>query len=292
MQAATARAAGLGALQRAAIAGAALALCGCVSSRVLREPAVAEPSRLGWTVAAPDGPSLTLRQLIVTNNAGTWVKDALWDEYAIEVHNPGATPLELQSLRLYSAHLPPQAPAASRELLEAATARNMGILEGAGILVGVGVVAPLALVATAGGGSSMAAGTLAAAAAANLMVVGLIAGGSYVISKAAVEKNDREYIDAELDRRAIALPGPLPAGATVTGSAFFAVTPQPTRLVLELRDARGPLTLELDLTPLEALDLVPKEDLVRPARRAKAPARPGDKPHNPWACARCGTGED
>lgn len=291
MQTATTRAAGRPVATIAGIAGMTLALCGCVSSRVYREPLPDEPSRLGWTVGDRDGASFSLRQLIVTNIAGTWVRDALWDEYVVEFHNGGDTPVELAALRLDSQHLPEQGPLASREMLEAATAQNMGVLKGAGIVVGVGVVAPLALVATAGGGTSMTAGTLAAAAAANLMVVGLIAGGSYVISKAAVQKSDRAYMDDELARRAIVLPRTLSAGATVSGSAFFAVTPQPTALTLMLRDAGGARELVLDLTPLASLDLVPLEKPIK-AHKPKPPPKvyaEGEVPprHDPWACGRC-----
>jgi len=295
MQSATTRTAGRRIATIAGIAFLPLALCGCVHSRVLRQPAAEEPSRLGWSVETPDGASLTLRQLIVTNNSGTWVEDALWDEYVVEIRNDGDVAIQLQSLRLESAHLPPQQPLASRELLETATAENMGVLKGAGIVVGVGVVAPLALVATAGGGAGMTAGTLAAAAVANLMVVGLIAGGTYVISKAAVQKKDRAYMDEELLRRSIVLPGSVPAGSSVSGSAFFPVTPQPTALVLELRDGGGTRELALDLTALESLDLVPKEKLGKQPRPKPPPKAPpkvyaeGEVPpkHNPWACGRC-----
>jgi hypothetical protein len=292
MQSATTRTAGRRIATIAGIAFLPLALCGCVHSRVVRQPAAEEPSHLGWSVDAPDGASLTLRQLIVTNNSGTWVEDALWDEYVVEIRNDGDVAIQLQSLRLESAHLPPQQPLASRELLETATAENMGVLKGAGIVVGVGVVAPLALVATAGGGAGMTAGTLAAAAVANLMVVGLIAGGTYVISKAAVQNSDRNYMDDELARRAIMLPRTLPAGSTISGSAFFAVTPQPTALTLDLRDAGGTRQLVLDLTPLESLALVPLEKPIK-APKPKPPPKKvyaeGEVPpkHNPWACGRC-----
>lgn len=294
MQTAIVRAAGCRIAIVTGIAAIVLALGGCAGSRVYREPLPDEPSRLGWTAGDGDGVGFTLRQLIVTNNAGTWVRDALWDEYVIEFHNGSEVPVELAALRLDSLHLPPQEPLASRKLLEAATAENMSALKGAGIVVGVGVVAPLALVATAGGGSGMTAGTLAAAAAANLMVVGLIAGGTYVISKAATQKSDRSYMDDELARRAIVLPRTLAPGSTLSGSAFFAVTPRPTALTLELRDAGGTRQLVLDLTPLESLDLVPLEK-PRKAPKPKPPPRKvyaeGEVPpkHNPWACGRCGT---
>lgn len=292
MQSATTRAAGCRFAIVAGIASIVLALCGCVSSRVYKEPLPDEPSRLGWTAGEPAGVSLTLRQLVVTNNAGTWVRDALWDEYVLAFHNGGDAAVELDALRLDSRHLPPQEPLASREMLEQATAENMGVLKGAGIVVGVGVVAPLALVATAGGGSGLTAGTLAAAAAANLMVVGLIAGGSYVISKAAVQKSDRDYMDGELARRAIVLPRTLAPGSTVSGSAFFAVTPQPTTLTLDLRDASGTRQLVLDLTPLESLDLVPLEKPLKAPRPKPPPEKAraqGEAPprHDPWACGRC-----
>lgn len=294
MQTATTRAAGCRIAIVAGIATTILALCGCAGSRVYREPLPDEPSRLGWTAGDRDGGGVgfTLRQLIVTNNAGTWVRDALWDEYVIEFHNGGDASVELAALRLDSLHLPPQETLASREMLEAATAENMSALKGAGIVVGVGVVAPLALVATAGGGSGMTAGTLAAAAAANLMVVGLVVGGSYVLSKAVTEKNDRSYMDAELARRAIVLPRMLAPGSTLTGSAFFAVTPQPTALTLDLRDAGGTRQLVLDLAPLASLDLVPLEKPIK-APKPKPPPKKvyaeGEVPpkHDPRACGRC-----
>ena len=80
MQTATTRAAGCRIAIAAGIATTLLALCGCAGSRVYREPLPDEPSRLGWTAGDRDGVDFTLRQLIVTNNAGTWVRDALWDE--------------------------------------------------------------------------------------------------------------------------------------------------------------------------------------------------------------------
>ena len=153
MQTATTRAAGCRIAIVAGIATITLALCGCAGSRVYREPLPDEPSRLGWTAGDRDGVDFTLHQLIVTNNAGTWVRDALWDEYVIEFHNGGDASVELAALRLDSLHLPPQQTLASREMLEAATAENMSALKGAGIVVGVGVGAPLALGATAGGGA-------------------------------------------------------------------------------------------------------------------------------------------
>jgi hypothetical protein len=292
MHTATTRAAGCRIAIVAGIATIAFALGGCVHSRVLKQPVVEEPSRLGWSAGAPDGASLTLRQLIVTNNSGSWVEDALWDEYVLEISNGANAAIELRSLRLESAHLPPQAPLTSRVLLESATAKNMDALKGAGIVVGIGVVAPMALIATAGGGPGMSAGVVAATTYANFMAMGLLVGGSYMIAKSRIERYDRTYMDAELERRTIVLPTAVPTGSTVFGSAFFPVTPRPTALVLELHDGSVSRQLAIDLTPLETLDLVPLEEPIK-APKPKSPPKnayaEGEVPpkHNPWACGRC-----
>jgi hypothetical protein len=68
------------------VAAGALALCvalqGCASSRLLKNPLAAPAADLNLAVSVPDGPTLELHQLIVRNGGGSWVRDASRDEYA------------------------------------------------------------------------------------------------------------------------------------------------------------------------------------------------------------------
>jgi hypothetical protein len=109
-------------------------------------------------------------------------------------------------------------------------------------------------------GGIMSASTAGAAAAAVGIVaipVGLIGGTSYVISRHHREKEDEVLIESRLKERGRSTPLQISPGTQLQKSAFFPVTPAPSRLVVSEATGGNAGEVSLDLPALAGLHLKP-----------------------------------
>jgi hypothetical protein len=240
-----------------------LLLLGCASSRVLKRPLPPTQADVGWTAAAPEGLTVEVHQLIFRNSGGSWVRDANWDEYVLIIKNDSQDIFEIHDINLYSDKLPaPVESSTSREQLDARSNSTLRALKDVGIVGGVGVVAPSALiiggVGTSGGIlSASTAGAAAAAIGVVAIPVGLIGGTVYVINRHRRDSEDKVLIDRTLKERGFALPLQIPPGMQLEKSVFFPVTPAPTRLIVSETTGGNAGEISVDLSALAQLHLKP-----------------------------------
>ncbi len=241
---------------------AALASGACVpKSRMVREEKLLDPGApLGLSTADPDGLAIDVRHVIVRNGPGTWARDADWDEYVLDLSNAGPTAVRVDGIGLHTEGLDPESPTVSRAELEGGTRANLRILKGTGVIVGVGLVAPVMLVGASGGGAGLTGAALAAEAVLLIIPVALIVGSVYVIGGAVHDSKDKKLIDAELAHRGLVLPLELAPGRSVRVSAFFPVSPAPTRLVAQAMREDSASELAVDLGPLSKLHIAPPRE--------------------------------
>jgi hypothetical protein len=247
-------------------------LHGCASSRLIKNPQPPTETDVGWAASSPAGTTLEVHQLIFRNTGGSWVKNANWDEYVLTIKNDSQDSLEIQSLYLYSDRLPaPVESSMSREQLDARSRTALRALKDVGIVAGVGIVAPSAMIAgaigTSGGVLSVSGGAAAVATVGIVAIpVGLIGGTVYIINRHRQDKKDRVLIDRHLSERGYGVPLQVPAETLVTKSAFFPITPAPTRLVLNYSTRGEVQEISLELPALAGLHLkAPRMKVPQPA---------------------------
>ena len=222
-----------------------LLLSACADSRLIKPEADSETPTLGLKAQNADGVKVTLRQIVVRDAPGSWVRNAAWDEYIVVLENNGSEFVSLQSIALSSDLLAETTHTTARTGLESASEQNMEALRrmGAGAMVGAAVAT------TAMTAAFMSAGwTLATPAA----PIAILAGGVYAWSDLRRRSKDGAIIDHQLDRRGVRLPATLAPGSELAGSAFFPITPEPRQLRLRylIDGNERELTLELKLPEL------------------------------------------
>ncbi len=238
-------------------------LAGCASSRLIKNPRPPTKADVGWTASTPGGLTVEVHQLIFRNSDGSWVRDANWDEYVLTIRNDSQQTVELLDINLYSAKLSgPVESSTSRDQLDARSNSTLRALKDVGIVGGVGIVAPSALIVGAVGtsGGIMSASTAGAAAAAVGIVaipIGLIGGTSYVISRHHRDKEDEVLIESKLKERGLSTPLQIAPGTQAQKSAFFPVTPAPIRLVVSEAAGGNAGEVSVDLPALAGLHLIP-----------------------------------
>ena len=253
-------------------------LGGCASSRLLKNPTPSTVADVGWAATAPEGLTVEVHQLIFRNSGGTWVRNANWDEYVLTITNGAADAIEIQEIDLYSDRLPaPEASSISREQLDARSNRTLRAMKDAGIVAGVGIVGPSALIVAGigtSGGMLSASGAGAAAAAVGIVAIpiGLIGGTSYVISRHRQDKKDRALLDRRLTERGYGVPLQIAAQSQMTKSAFFPITPSPSRLVVNYSIGGETRQVALELPDLAGLHLKTPPVRVPPPITARAVA--------------------
>jgi hypothetical protein len=234
-------------------------LGGCtLKSRVLRQPVPGAVTDLGWTASGPDGVTLEVDRIIVRNTGGSWVRDANWDEYVLTVKNASAVPVRIGEFSLYSAKLPaPEKSTTSREQLEARSGTTLRDLRDAGIVAGAGAATAGVIVAIMGTGGTLVTGAAATAVVAGVFVfpVALVGSTVYLVERHHRDRNDRVLIEHKLLERGFSVLTELTPGVPVTRSAFFPITPAPSRLVLEYTAGGEARRLSLDLPDLAGLHL-------------------------------------
>jgi len=234
-----------------------LLLAGCASSRLLKNPPPVRAADVGWAASTPEGLTVEVRQLIFRNSDGSWVRDANWDEYVLLIKNDSQDIFKIQGINLYSDKLPaPVECSTSREQLDTRSNSTLRALKDVGIVAGVGIVAPSALIVGAIGtsGGIMSASSGAAA----LAVVGVVAIPVGLIGGTACRHRDTEDkapIDRRLSERGYAVPLRIDSQTQVTKSAFFPITPAPTRLVLSYSTFGDVREISLELPGLAGLHL-------------------------------------
>jgi hypothetical protein len=243
-------------------------LHGCASSRLIKNPPPPTDPDVGWSASSAEGTTLEVHQLIFRNTGGSWVKKANWDEYVLAIRNDSEETIEIQSIYLYSDKLPaPVESSTSREQLDARSNTTLRALKDVGIVAGVGIVAPSALIVGAigtSGGFLSASGGAAAVAAVGIVAipVGLIGGTVYIINRHRQNTKDKALIDRQLLERGYAPPLQILAQTQVTKSAFFPITPAPTRLVLNYSTRGEVRRVSLELPELAGLHLKPTRKKV------------------------------
>jgi hypothetical protein len=236
-------------------------LDGCASSRLIKNPLPPTETDVGWTASSPEGTSLEVHQLIFRNAGGSWVKNANWDEYILTIKNDSQDAMEIQSFYLYSDKLAaPVESSTSREQLDARSRTALRALKDVGIVAGVGIVAPGAMIVgsigTSGGILSASSGAAAISVVGFFAIpVGLIGGTVYVIKRHSRDKKDKVLIDRQLNERGYTVPLQIPAHTQVTKSAFFPITPTPYRLVLNYSTDGEVREISLELPELAGLHL-------------------------------------
>jgi hypothetical protein len=260
-------------LRTASLVGGFLVLCcllnACaVKSRLLPEPLPTEVSELGWAASAPAGLTLEIHQLILRNSGGSWIRDANWDEYILTAKNDSQMPIVIEHFELYSdmLHAPAQN-SISREQLESQTSTTLRTLKDVGVIAGAGLVPVGLTVAIVGTGGAFVTGAAAGAAVASIIMVpvALVAGTVYVVKRHRRTNEDKVLIDHALIERGFSTPIEIASGAELKKSAFFPITPAPTRLAVQYAAGGVSHELSLDLPALAGLHLkaLPAADVSR-----------------------------
>jgi hypothetical protein len=218
------------------------------------------PARaLAWGVSIPSA-ELRLATVIVFKGAGSWKREARWDEYVVEVTNRGGMPLAIDFAGLVDIQGTMQLPGADPWKLEKLSYTNWDKYGKTGLklLAGAGAVT---LYVGAGVGLTYGAllgGTVSSGAVAAMNLIPVVALVD-VTTVAVMNHKNKQKVVAEFNRRRLPLPQTIAPGQTVAGSLFFPMTPGPQRLVLKGQSGAAPLDLTLELKPLASLHLKPAE---------------------------------
>ena len=234
---------------------------GCFSSKKYRlaQKDVAPARLINWSTSSASV-DLTLATLIVFKGPGSWKREARWDEYVIQLHNRGDTTMVVESAELIDLLNQPQSPGDDPWILEKLSHTNwdkygkngLKLLAGAGAVVvyssAITVVATTSILggAAAGGGTSLLL----------LNIVPVIALVD-IVAVQLINRKNKKTVQQEFDRRRLDLPLVAHAGATLTGSFFFPMTPGPQALLIHGNQAGAPFSLRLELAALEKLHLKP-----------------------------------
>jgi hypothetical protein len=215
------------------------------------------PYRLGIS-ATEAGLEVFLDSIILPGGPGSWVRDALWDEYIMTIVNRGETPVTVDRVRIIDPrgiYIDPgntviQVEEMSRDLVDAYAVAGISFA----------LASSAAYVAWGLG----AAGVVGGIALAPLAVV---AAPAYFLWKGSKQRKDRRRIDAEFSRRLMgarnpyglggssmytSLPGisaivTLGPGGAISGSNFFPMIPNPETLVVEFRRGEESHVLQLPI---------------------------------------------
>ena len=241
---------------------AALLVAGCVTSKKYRMAKEDTPPAkpLGWNVAVPPA-ELTLTTLIVFKGPGSWKREARWDEYVVRLTNHGTEPLRIDQVALIDLLGEGQVPGVDPWQLEKLSYTNWDKYgkNGLKLLAGAGAVAIYTGFAYSVAMTGFMGGATASAGAVALVNVIPVVALVDVTAVAIMNHNNKLKLQAEFDRRRLALPLTVGPGATTEGSFFFPMTPGPQRLILKGKAGEAPVELVLELKPLAGLHLNPAQ---------------------------------
>lgn len=225
-------------------------ISGCATTRFIGNPAPPQELKIS---EKDETLEVVLNSLIIRNGLGSWVKDALWDEYALTVRNLSDKPLTVEKIRLIdprgvyidSGVDPLELESATKALAEVYKDAGIAVIVGAGATV-IALAAPLMF------------------SPAVLLAAPLYLG--YELNKTFVATADREKIEKEFARRNLSTVT-LAGNATMTGSAFFPIVPSPQALVIDYRMKSEMKTLEIPLEKLAGFHVAPKESPKQTPRK-------------------------
>lgn len=240
----------------------AVLLVGCsANSRIIAE-APTEPLRLAL-VGEDDGLAITVDGLIVPNGAGSWIRDAGWDEYQLTLENRSDQPLELQGFALQDPADEWRSADTDPKELEDESKQLNRLYKDLGISVAIGAV-PFAAFAAAGGSAVLLTSSVALTAVI-LTPAFLVAGGSYLVSSRQVEGRDQRYATWEIETRSIPVSLELGPGERIIGSLFFPIVPSPSALVIQYTRDGEPRSARLELDALAGLHIDPNAAEYEPS---------------------------
>ena len=208
----------------------------------------------------------TLAALITYGGAGSWKREALWDEYIVALENRGERAVTIESTTLTDADGMLIAPGTDPWALE----KQSKILEKqyrASGLAFVRAAGPGALIVGAGA-AAVAATTssiFVSAAAAGAALAAVVVLPVYYGTVLGINHHNKKAVLAEYTRRRLALPITLSPGETRTGSVFFPMVRNPRSLEFRWANetGRGEVTLALDFLNGLHVPAVPQEAATR-----------------------------
>lgn len=210
---------------------AACLLVGCVSPKY-KHAGKSAPPVLALNVSFPPAPPLnaTLYTVITFGGAGSWKREAFWDEYVVTLRNEGDQPVEVDSFVLADYADVSHPPGDDPWTLERQSKDLERKYRDAGMAF-ARIAAPRVLAATAEPAVLTGAGigSAGAAAAAATTAVALPVYGLTVLG---INSHNKAAIKAEFTRRRLPLPLRLGPGEMRTGSLFFPMIPNPRSLTL------------------------------------------------------------
>lgn len=227
-------------------------LSACATSRYIEAPTTAPPE-LGIS-SSDDNLSVSVNSLILPGGPGSWVKGARWDEYVLTIRNLSDKPLTVEKIRLIdprgvyiaSGVNPGQLEKLSEAMIE--EYKDMGTM--------VAISAAPSVVA----GAAMAAGAFGAAAGMVVLApVAIIAGPAYYFGKKYADQKDREAIEREFRRKNLGN-FTLADNATIQGSVFYPIIPNPKAIVFDYRIGSEMKVIEVSLEKLKGLHVAPKAE--------------------------------
>ncbi|HSZ09174.1 MAG TPA: hypothetical protein VK794_11620 [Steroidobacteraceae bacterium] len=223
--------------------------------------------------AFPASPTLqpTLVTLISYRGAGSWKREALWDEYVVALENRSEQPITIDSATLADAgaatfaagNNPWALEKQSKHLEKQYRDHGEGFMRAAGpgvLIVGMGAAT---VSATAGTTMFVSAGVVGAALAAVVVVP------VYYLSVLGINHHNKKAVMTEFQRRRLPLPLILAAGETRTGSLFYPMVRSPGSLTLSWSNESGSSTSMLSLDFLQMLHV--------PVPTPKVTGSPGPK---------------
>jgi hypothetical protein len=258
-----------------AVIVAMFTMTGCASSKYkLAKKNTPPPIPINLSVNQPPI-ELILHTVIVYQGSGSWKRKAYWDEYIITITNQGQLPLTIDSATLIDFQDKHNATGSDPWELEKqsktwwkniqSTEAGRLVTLGAGMAASIGVfmaVAPAAI----WGGSGAALGVAGAAVGAIIVLP------AYALISVLGNISGRHKIEAEFNKRRLAIPVIVPAGQIVQGSFFFPITPGPKRLILQCQVGEEALDIDFDLSLLADLHI--KDETTKlPASSSQEPAR-------------------
>jgi hypothetical protein len=205
-------------------------LTGCVSSRFQEARKDTPPPQMMNVVFAPGPVEANLNTVITYNGAGSWKRNAFWDEYVVTVHNPGTQALTIDAARLTDFAGTVRTPGENPWELEKLSKSLEQKYRDAGVAF-VRYTAP-GLIIVGSGVVVIGEVGIFSAAASTAALVTVVAIPVYYVSVVMINHYNKVAMEKEFSRRRHALPLILAPGETRTGSLFFPMVPGPRTLAL------------------------------------------------------------
>lgn len=229
-------------------------LSGCGGTKVLKE---VQPIQTTQPLAVESDQRLaaTLDWVIVRDGAGTWAKNADWDEYLLRVNNLSDRPIQVTRITVIdSLETSIESQAGRKQLVKgskqtARRYRKTGIRVKAGRGAGTMLVAGAAVTVVGVGAASVAAygaGLGATAGGAAAAASGLLLLGPALAVGGIVRGVRNGAVNDQIEQRQTLLPLEVDPGAELPLDAFFPLAPSPRRVELIYTDVYGEYSLVID----------------------------------------------